>query len=205
MGEELTADSVQMGTDVQSADAAQMRADIQFADTAPTRADIQSIDAAPMGDIAVSPVDDVQITRLQMQDIDAVEKIERENYSLPWTAKAFSDALERDYYLFLKAEVGGVLAGYCGYQRSFEIADITNVTVHRDYRRRQIARRMLKTLMEEGRRQGIERFTLEVRRSNTPAIALYESLGFCVEGVRKGYYQSPKEDALILWTPEMER
>ncbi len=149
--------------------------------------------------------DSVQITRLQMQDIDAVEKIERENYSLPWTAKAFSDALERDYYLFLKAEADGVLAGYCGYQRSFEIADITNVTVHRDYRRRQIARRMLKTLMEEGRRQGVERFTLEVRQSNAPAIALYESLGFHVEGVRKGYYESPREDALILWTPEIQR
>ncbi len=143
---------------------------------------------------------EVRISPLVLEDIPAVEEIEREIYSLPWSARAFEDALERDYYLFLKAEIGGVLAGYCGYQRSFEIADITNVTVRREFWRRKVARQMLEILMEEGRRQGVERFTLEVRRSNEPAIALYHSLGFHEEGVRKGYYESPREDALILWT-----
>lgn len=144
---------------------------------------------------------DIRICRLRRDDIPAVSTIERENYSLPWTQKSFLDALDRDYYLFLKAEVCGVLAGYCGYQRSFEIADITNVTVQAHFRRKGIARKMLQALMDEGRMQGVERFTLEVRRSNVQAIALYHSLGFHEEGVRKGYYESPREDALILWTP----
>ncbi len=142
----------------------------------------------------------LQISPLHKHDIDEVEKIEREIYPLPWTAQAFIDALDRDYYLFLKAEADGVLAGYCGYQRSFEIADITNVTVKPEFRRQGIARRMLRELMQEGRKRGVERFTLEVRRSNEPAIALYNSLGFYEEGVRRGYYESPREDALILWT-----
>ena len=149
----------------------------------------------------VMDADVFRITPLKREDIPAVEQIERENYSLPWSARAFFDALERDYYLFLKAEERGVLAGYCGCMRSFEVAEITNVTVRQDFRRRGIAKRLLAELMDQARALGTERFTLEVRRSNAPAIALYHSLGFRDEGVRRNYYESPREDALILWTP----
>ena len=147
--------------------------------------------------------EEIRISHLTEEDIPEVEKIEREYYSLPWSGRAFLDALKREYYLFLKAEVRGNLAGYCGYQRSFENADITNVTVKNEFRRRGIARRLLQSLMEMGRAEGIRRFSLEVRRSNSGAIALYRSLGFREEGVRKGYYESPREDALILWTPDI--
>ncbi len=153
--------------------------------------------------ITITPFDGggrLEISPLLMEDIPAVEAIERENYSLPWSGRSFSDALKRDYYLFLKAECDGVLAGYCGCMRSFEIAEITNVTVAAGFRRRGIARGMLLELMRRASGLGTERFTLEVRRSNVPAIALYHSLGFNDEGVRKGYYESPREDALILWT-----
>ena len=74
-----------------------------------------------------------------------------------------------------------------------------------EYRRQGIARRMLSELMREGRDEGIGRFTLEVRASNEAAIALYRGLGFYQEGVRKNYYESPREDALILWTRERKR
>ena len=143
----------------------------------------------------------VRISPLREEDVPAVARIEREIYSLPWSARSFLDALEREYYLFLKAEVDGCLAGYCGCLRSFETGEITNVTVREEYRRRGIARRLLLSLMGQAGELGCERFTLEVRRSNEPAIALYHSLGFRDEGVRKGYYESPREDALILWTP----
>ena len=148
------------------------------------------------------PEDGVRISRLRKEDAEAAAELERAYYSLPWSAHAFLDALDRDYYLFLKAEADGVFAGYCGCMRSFETGEITNVTVRKAYRRRGIARRMLLALMELGRREGIERYTLELRRSNEGAIALYHSLGFEIEGVRKGYYESPREDALILWTKQ---
>ena len=149
----------------------------------------------------VMDADVIRVSLLNREDIPVVEQIERENYSLPWSARAFLDALERDYYLFLKAEERGVLAGYCGCMRSFEVAEITNVTVRRDFRRRGIAKRLLTELMDQASALGAERFTLEVRRSNAPAIALYHNLGFRDEGVRRDYYESPREDALILWTP----
>ena len=145
---------------------------------------------------------DITISPLEAEDLAEVLQIEQETYSLPWTAKTFCDALRQEYYHFLKAECGGELIGYCGYLRSFETADITNVTVREDFRRRGAGETMVSRLMEEGRRAGIERFSLEVRRSNAAAIALYEKLGFREEGVRRGYYENPREDALILWTED---
>ena len=58
---------------------------------------------------------------------------------------------------------------------------------------------MLKVLMEEGCKRGINAFTLEVRAGNAPAIHLYEKLGFVQEGIRPGFYERPKEDAIIMW------
>ena len=144
--------------------------------------------------------DALRILPLTAEDLPLVTDAERQYYSLPWSERVFRDALNREYYLFLKAEMAGTFAGYCGFQQSFGIAEITNVTVFEAYRRRGIARRMLQVLMEKGRARGVERFTLEVRRSNEPAVSLYKSLGFYEEGVRKDYYEAPKEDALILWT-----
>lgn len=149
---------------------------------------------------AECPENKICISLMRREDIPAVALIEKDNYALPWSAQAFCDALERENYLFLKAEMDGALAGYCGYLRSFEIAEITNVTVRKEYRRRGIGEKMLRALMKMGRADGIERFTLEVRRSNEHAIRLYQNLGFVQEGVRRGYYESPREDALILWT-----
>ena len=145
---------------------------------------------------------DITISPLMQEDLTKVLEIEQETYSLPWSAKTFGDSLRQEYYHFLKAECGGELIGYCGYLRSFETADITNVTVRKDFRRRGAGEIMVRQLMEEGRRAGIERFSLEVRRSNAAAIALYEKLGFREEGVRRGYYENPREDALILWTED---
>ena len=58
---------------------------------------------------------------------------------------------------------------------------------------------MLNILMREAREDGVQAFTLEVRAGNKIAINLYESLGFRTEGVRRGYYDHPKEDGLIMW------
>ncbi len=80
--------------------------------------------------------------------------------------------------------------------------DITNVMVDERYRRQGIAEEMLKYLFEEGRNIGVRAFTLEVRRSNTGAMKLYEKLGFVSEGIRPGFYDAPKEDAVIFWKRE---
>ena len=83
-----------------------------------------------------------------------------------------------------------------------EEGDITNVVVDESCRGRGLGRGLVSRLLEEGKARGIRAFTLEVRVGNAGAIRLYEELGFRSEGVRKGFYDLPKEDALIMWKRE---
>lgn len=142
----------------------------------------------------------LEIRPMTIGDLPAVLEIERDCFSPPWSERSFRDALRLDYYHFLIAEYDGETAGYGGYIRSFETADIASIAVRKNLRRTGIGEKLLRRLMEDGYRAGVERFSLEVRVSNRPAIALYEKLGYHQEGIRRGYYEDPREDALILWT-----
>ena len=77
--------------------------------------------------------------------------------------------------------------------------DVTNIAVFPEYRGRGLGAALTKALLVEGRKRGMNAFTLEVRVGNQAAIHIYEKLGFRSEGVRKGFYEKPKEDALIMW------
>ena len=100
-------------------------------------------------------------------------------------------------WLVAEGEEGGVL-GYVGSQSCFEDADILNVAVAPAARRRGLAAALMTELEARLAPKGVERITLEVRASNLPAIRLYEGLGYVQAGLRKGYYEKPREDALIL-------
>ena len=146
-----------------------------------------------------------RFTVSRMTEADAAEAavIDAEVYTTPWSERSFSDSLKKDCYLFLTVRgKGPEILGYCGLVQSFDEADITNVTVRSKARGQGIAFLMLNELMEEGRKRGISRFSLEVRASNQPAIRLYRKLGFCQEGRRKNFYSLPEEDALIFWKDE---
>ncbi len=131
--------------------------------------------------------------------MEAVCRIERETFSMPWSKKAFQESISLYHTVFLVAELNGAVAGYCGCYQSLEEAEIVDVVVRKDLRNRGIAGEMLRELMRIGVRQGAFAYTLEVRASNRPAIHLYESLGFEHIGIRKNFYQKPTEDAVIMW------
>ena len=78
-------------------------------------------------------------------------------------------------------------------------ADITNVSVDAASRRDGVGESMLQELMRRGEQKGIKAFTLEVRESNLAAISLYQKLGFVSAGIRKNFYDAPKENAVIMW------
>ena len=122
---------------------------------------------------------------------------------MPWSQKIYETTLANKDTLYLLAEEdtpdGKVLVGMCGLQNILGEADISNVAVKQEFRRQGIAEKLLGRLLEEGRRQGIYAFTLEVRSSNEAAIKLYEKYGFVTEGIRKRFYEKPVEDALIMW------
>lgn len=144
------------------------------------------------------------IREMCMQDLEQVAAIEKNTFSEPWSAEGFASSLVSKDTLYLVAEQEGKILGYCGYLQSFDEADITNVAVDAPYRNYGIAGQMLKQLMEQGRQNGIARFTLEVRVSNAAAIHLYEKLGFFSVGIRKRFYSKPVEDAMIMWTEEVQ-
>lgn len=141
----------------------------------------------------------IQVRPMRREDVPAVSRIEAEAFSMPWSFEDFLDILERKDSLYVTAVCEGEVIGCCGVTNACGDGDINNVAVTEEKRGMGVGKQMLATLMEWGNEIGIENYTLEVRVSNEPAIRLYESLGFQSEGIRPGFYEKPREDAMIMW------
>lgn len=129
--------------------------------------------------------------------IAALAELEQQCFSEPWSADALRQELTNPCARFFTALCGGVPVGYIGCLAAAGEGDITNVAVHPDFRRRGIAGQLIDRLIEEARREGITQLHLEVRASNTVAMALYEGRGFCPVGRRPRFYRRPTEDAVL--------
>lgn len=136
--------------------------------------------------------------RMQETDLDKVVWLEKEIFTTPWSRTSFQESLEKTYSYFFVAQEKEVV-GYCGIHNLGGDGEITNVAVDRNWRKKHVAHSMLEFAMHEAEKEGVEAFTLEVRVSNTPAIKLYEKLGFVNQGIRKNFYQNPVEDAIVMW------
>lgn len=132
-------------------------------------------------------------------DIDAVAEMEREIFTAPWKKDDFADLLDKNDRGCVVAEEEGEIIGCVVYRNIVGDVDITNVQVKDAHRGRGTGAALMKAAMDEARKSGGIRFTLEVRGSNKAAIALYKSLGFKAEGIRRGFYEHPREDAVIMW------
>lgn len=140
----------------------------------------------------------IKIRFMEQKDIEQVVKIEQECFSVPWSQKSFEDALLYDTYQFLVAEDENQLLGYIGIIITGTEADITNVAVYSQYRKKGIGQRLVSAALEQVQKQQVEVIFLEVRKSNEKAIRLYKKFQFYPISVRKNYYQSPIEDAIIM-------
>jgi [ribosomal protein S18]-alanine N-acetyltransferase len=143
----------------------------------------------------------VDLRRLELRDLAAIERIERASYPTPWSRSMFASELAKPSSLSLGAfeRKTRELLGYLVISRYVDAWHVMNVAVAPAYRRRGIARLLLDSLFEQTAGDGRRGYTLEVRVSNTGAIKLYEALGFRSRGVRRGYYTDNREDALIMW------
>ncbi|HEU4736912.1 MAG TPA: ribosomal protein S18-alanine N-acetyltransferase [Solirubrobacterales bacterium] len=137
------------------------------------------------------------IRRLAYSDLPAVISIERRSFPTPWSLAMFVLELSKPSGICLAATVEDELVGYLVCSRYDQVWHLMNVAVAPERRRAGVARALIANLVEEG--GGKLPFTLEVRVSNRPAIAMYERLGFRSAGVRPRYYQDNGEDALIMW------
>jgi len=142
------------------------------------------------------------------RDVYGISVVERLSFREPWLEKSIRDDLELDYSDTVVCERDGLILGYAGLHRIGNEADITNVAVHPAARRQGIATATLRALIARAEARGVSDFALEVRESNSDAIALYEGLGFAREGRRVNYYSTDGgnwEDALILWRRGAEK
>lgn len=129
-------------------------------------------------------------------DVPSVAALEKLCFSDPWSVSSIASELDNPLSLWLVWEEDGAAAAYLGVQRVPPQADVMNVAVSPALRRRGIARALFVEL--ERRLPEIDELFLEVRASNSGAIALYRTLGFEQVGRRPNYYLDPREDALIL-------
>jgi ribosomal-protein-alanine N-acetyltransferase len=145
-------------------------------------------------------VPSLALDRMRPEDLDEVLAIERASFTMPWSRGAFLYELQQNRVArcwVVRVGAGEVI----GYLCLWEVADelhITNVAVRPDTRRQGVARALLRSVMEDGRRRGFKMVVLEVRPSNRHALSLYESFGFRVVGRRHGYYYDTGEDALVM-------
>lgn len=141
----------------------------------------------------------LRFRKIEVQDAKSLSDLARSVFSMPWSENAFAHLAEDPDSIFYVALEEDVLIGGCGLTHIGLEGDIHNVMVAPEYRGRGVATRMLSVLLEEGEKQGIQEFTLEVRVSNVAAIKVYEKLGFVSEGIRPRFYEQPVEDAMIMW------
>ena len=140
----------------------------------------------------------MRILQMTADHVSQVAELEKICFSDPWSEKSVASELTNPLSLWLVAVEGERVAGYVGSQSVMGESDMMNVAVHPDFRRQGVAELLVKELVAALAEKGNYCLTLEVRASNTPAISLYEKLGFSRIGLRKNYYRNPKEDALIL-------
>ena len=143
---------------------------------------------------------ELELRRLELGDLDAIERIERASYRTPWSRSMFASELAKPSSLsFGAVDEAGALVGYLVLSRYVDAWHVMNVAVAPERRREGIASALLHRLLELTKDDSLRGYTLEVRVSNLGAIRLYERFGFRSKGVRRGYYTDNREDALIMW------
>ena len=140
----------------------------------------------------------IRLEEMKSAHVAQIAQMEKLCFSDPWSENSVASELDNPLSLWLVALDGETVAGYVGSQSVLDGADMMNVAVHPDYRRKGIARELVTGLMNALVEKGVKSLALEVRVSNAPAIALYEQLGFRQVGLRPNYYRNPKENALIM-------
>ena len=134
-----------------------------------------------------------------LSDVDDVQEIEKGCFSVPWSRESFvQEITENKCARYLVLELSGRVIAYAGMWLVMDEGHITNIAVHPDFRGRGYGERVTRALMQCASDNGMVWMTLEVRRSNLVAQALYRKVGFFDVGYRKRYYEDNREDALIM-------
>jgi ribosomal-protein-alanine N-acetyltransferase len=145
---------------------------------------------------------DIIIDLMKEEDINEVLDISSLSFSVSWSKDSYIQELTNPVAKYLVAKINNKVVGFVGTWIILDESHITNIAVHPNYREQGIASALLKGLLDYCKKQGCVAYTLEVRSGNKAAIALYEKHNFKQDGIRKGYYEDNKEDAILMWLRE---
>lgn len=131
-------------------------------------------------------------------DLREVAALERACFAHAWSEQGLRDALLNAHTVFFVARDGEKLLGYAGMHVILDEGYVDNIAVFPDARRAGVASSLLRALLDDCAARPLSFLTLEVRAGNIPAIKLYEKFQFENAGIRRGFYDDPKEDALLM-------
>lgn len=147
----------------------------------------------------LAPTEPLVIRWMLFDDLPGVVNLERQIFPSPWHYEGFAyELLNRNYNVSL---VGVIQNQVIAYSVSYLVVDelhISNIAVAPTFRRLKIGETLLWISLEIGRSADCYIAHLEVRKSNSSAISLYEKYGFQITGFRKNYYEEEQEDALLM-------
>ena len=131
------------------------------------------------------------------ENLPQIANLEKEIFSEPWSEASLELCLTEKAFCVCCFE-DDVLTSYCTLITVLDEAQIINVATNKAFRGKGYAKDVLLKVFEECTKRGIVFISLEVRESNVPAISLYQSLGFTIEGTRKNFYSNPRENAFVM-------
>jgi ribosomal-protein-alanine N-acetyltransferase len=137
----------------------------------------------------------IEIRKIDADSAKLAAELEKMCFSEPWSEKAILEEAERGY--FIAAYLDGVFAGYAGMTCVLDERDVCNIATVPQFRGMGVGKALTNALIESAKETGASVVMLEVRKSNSAAIALYEKAGFTLVGQRKNFYCLPREDALL--------
>lgn len=155
---------------------------------------------APKDEEWQEPKGELVIRPMTYSDLDEVVRLEKMCFGFgAWSRGAFAQELKRGpKSYFVVARVGEVLVGFAGWRQEDEEAHVANIAVHPKMRGRKIGELLLRVILEKAVERGLNSSLLEVRKSNIVAQNLYRKYGYKVLTIRRGYYQFPLEDAVVM-------
>lgn len=138
------------------------------------------------------------ICRLNGDVSPRLTEIERESNSPPWSERLFANEFQNECALIFGARLEGEIVGFLICHAVVDEAHVVNFAIASNYRKRGIGYALISHVLRDLHLRGVRWVTLEVRKSNQAARALYDELGFAEVGVRAGYYPDNQEDAIVM-------
>lgn len=144
-------------------------------------------------------MDNIKIMPIENKYISGVLNVSTLSFPVTWSRESFKSELSNKYARYLVAVEDQVVVGFGGMWVILDEAHITNIAVHPEFRGCGISNLLIDGLISICDKENVTAMTLEVRRSNERAQNLYKKFGFHEDGIRAGYYEDNKEDAVIMW------